>query len=107
FFQAEDGIRAPLVTGVQTCALPISFRQAPNWKIDTHTFVSPGTRLVAEVAKATKRPSAEMDGAPKNKFPGETEESLPCVPPDARSEERRVGRECRGRVRGERERSTE
>src|SRR6266536_4898618 len=26
FFQAEDGIRAPLVTGVQTCALPISRR---------------------------------------------------------------------------------
>src|SRR6266536_1153154 len=24
FFQAEDGIRGPLVTGVQTCALPIS-----------------------------------------------------------------------------------
>src|SRR6266536_2882132 len=24
FFQAEDGIREPLVTGVQTCALPIS-----------------------------------------------------------------------------------
>src|SRR5207247_3626771 len=26
FFQAEDGIRDPLVTGVQTCALPISAR---------------------------------------------------------------------------------
>src|SRR5438105_11231489 len=26
FFQAEDGIRDPLVTGVQTCALPISNR---------------------------------------------------------------------------------
>src|SRR2546425_10757330 len=26
FFQAEDGIRDKLVTGVQTCALPISFR---------------------------------------------------------------------------------
>src|SRR5687767_15379425 len=26
FFQAEDGIRAKLVTGVQTCALPISGR---------------------------------------------------------------------------------
>src|SRR5207247_8359755 len=26
FFQAEDGIRGPLVTGVQTCALPISAR---------------------------------------------------------------------------------
>src|SRR5206468_6301442 len=26
FFQAEDGIRDLIVTGVQTCALPISFR---------------------------------------------------------------------------------
>src|SRR6266849_10812759 len=26
FFQAEDGIRDPLVTGVQTCALPICWR---------------------------------------------------------------------------------
>ena len=25
FFQAEDGIRDTSVTGVQTCALPISF----------------------------------------------------------------------------------
>src|SRR5256885_10968602 len=29
FFQAEDGIRDYKVTGVQTCALPISFSQAP------------------------------------------------------------------------------
>src|SRR5206468_6494710 len=27
FFQAEDGIRDLIVTGVQTCALPISTRQ--------------------------------------------------------------------------------
>ena len=27
FFQAEDGIRDHCVTGVQTCALPISHRQ--------------------------------------------------------------------------------
>src|SRR2546425_8291405 len=26
FFQAEDGIRDKLVTGVQTCALPISYQ---------------------------------------------------------------------------------
>src|SRR6266536_6265025 len=37
FFQAEDGIRDPLVTGVQTCALPISGRrrlvgQTPSWR---------------------------------------------------------------------------
>src|SRR5229473_2437221 len=29
FFQAEDGIRVKLVTGVQTCALPISDRAVP------------------------------------------------------------------------------
>src|SRR2546430_15516879 len=30
FFQAEDGIRDLTVTGVQTCALPISARLDPN-----------------------------------------------------------------------------
>src|SRR5229473_7845772 len=30
FFQAEDGIRDKLVTGVQTCALPISARCPPD-----------------------------------------------------------------------------
>src|SRR2546421_8211140 len=29
FFQAEDGIRDLIVTGVQTCALPISSRRLP------------------------------------------------------------------------------
>src|SRR3989441_12375349 len=31
FFQAEDGIRDKLVTGVQTCALPISFHEGINF----------------------------------------------------------------------------
>src|SRR5882762_2769414 len=30
FFQAEDGIRDSSVTGVQTCALPISFAEEPK-----------------------------------------------------------------------------
>ena len=30
FFQAEDGIRDTSVTGVQTCALPISFLRWPR-----------------------------------------------------------------------------
>src|SRR5229473_641764 len=30
FFQAEDGIRDKLVTGVQTCALPISNSTSPS-----------------------------------------------------------------------------
>src|SRR6266542_3827804 len=33
FFQAEDGIRDATVTGVQTCALPISFKFWPAWHI--------------------------------------------------------------------------
>src|SRR5438105_11448582 len=35
FFQAEDGIRDPLVTGVQTCALPIwgsSATRSTRWR---------------------------------------------------------------------------
>src|SRR5712675_3343770 len=31
FFQAEDGIRDVAVTGVQTCALPISPRRGAGW----------------------------------------------------------------------------
>ena len=31
FFQAEDGIRDDLVTGVQTCALPISNFHQTEW----------------------------------------------------------------------------
>src|SRR5229473_4538701 len=36
FFQAEDGIRDKLVTGVQTCALPISAVLLPLWLRRTH-----------------------------------------------------------------------
>src|SRR5258708_36910188 len=32
FFQAEDGIRDDLVTGVQTCALPISTPTRRSWR---------------------------------------------------------------------------
>src|SRR5438552_13499257 len=37
FFQAEDGIRDDLVTGVQTCALPIS-RKHSRWAIALQVF---------------------------------------------------------------------
>src|SRR2546430_4048053 len=42
FFQAEDGIRDLTVTGVQTCALPISgSSQAPKRKIPASFFLVP------------------------------------------------------------------
>src|SRR5438105_10469227 len=37
FFQAEDGIRDPLVTGVQTCALPISGANAGSVSVQVET----------------------------------------------------------------------
>src|SRR6267143_4277192 len=64
FFQAEDGIRDGTVTGVQTCALPISTMRA------TMGALSDGVR-----SNATQSNSANS----------------------ARSEERRVGKECRSR----------
>src|SRR6266436_7862650 len=37
FFQAEDGIRDVAVTGVQTCALPISYREDSVKAVDALT----------------------------------------------------------------------
>src|SRR2546430_4166931 len=56
FFQAEDGIRDLTVTGVQTCALPIS----PGFTIETSVSAeySGGTNLdglKSEVAQALER----------------------------------------------------
>src|SRR5207247_8093987 len=45
FFQAEDGIRDPLVTGVQTCALPIL--ALPLVRGDVH-LVAQGERDIVE-----------------------------------------------------------
>src|SRR5215203_6404145 len=65
FFQAEGGIRAIGVTGVQTCALPIS--------TPSEGCTSPG-HLVSVL---------EIDGQQ--------------ISQESRSEERRVGKECRSR----------
>src|SRR6185437_1149266 len=48
FFQAEDGIRDKLVTGVQTCALPISATSCSSERIKSHRAaeVRPGRRPV-------------------------------------------------------------
>src|SRR6266545_3623833 len=45
FFLAEDGIRFKLVTGVQTCALPISRRS--RWRCSTLTGSKPSTTATA------------------------------------------------------------
>ena len=48
FFQAEDGIRDTSVTGVQTCALPISTFLYENWiSIDSSPSLLPFNILTA------------------------------------------------------------
>src|SRR5207244_6131718 len=85
FFQAEDGIRDDLVTGVQTCA-----------------FRSPG--IVIGVAERRGRQLELQQAVVALKKIGEIDAARirlrPVADDDAdldRSEERRVGKECRGR----------
>src|SRR5207249_5613043 len=72
FFQAEDGIRDRNVTGVQTCALPISSDP------DNHVAIVSG-----------------RDAGTMEKWFGYLPITL--VAEHGRSEERRVGKECRSR----------
>src|SRR2546427_995259 len=75
FFQAEDGIRDLTVTGVQTCALPIS-----------------SLRVEAELAAAGEQ------RAPQRGHRGRALGVVRAAEAAAqRSEERRVGKECRSR----------
>src|SRR5437762_9069645 len=91
FFQAEDGIRDTSVTGVQTCALPIS---APFDRSGT----SPHKRRPALI---TGLPANET----RNRHPIDTRQergviAAPIADAAVRSEERRVGKEGRGRWAG-------
>src|SRR5438034_10585989 len=67
FFQAEDGIRDHCVTGVQTCALPIYSARQPR---------RPAARSCRKKSLGVRPMSSS--GVARN-----------------RSEERRVGKECR------------
>src|SRR5690606_39618762 len=75
FFQAEDGIRDFHVTGVQTCALPIFEVSGADLSADFHG-----------------RPLADAVLAPTRIY---VKPLLALM--QARSEERRVGKECRAR----------
>src|SRR5690606_41099007 len=84
FFQAEDGIRDFHVTGVQTCALPISFQFAKA----VGPFAN-GEALVLGL----RRNSCEIDHSPRRL--GLMDTSSMVAEPLPRSEERRVGKGAR------------
>src|SRR5437667_2939278 len=86
FFQAEDGIRDRDVTGVQTCALPISFSRGRQSAIaEARALYGMLGRLLFlgvqtnGLATSLTRLRSALLGSPN------------------RSEERRVGKECRSR----------
>src|SRR2546425_5309506 len=87
FFQAEDGIRDKLVTGVQTCALPI-LRLHPG-RAGTWGPILIGAYGLGLILVGVFRTD------PANGFPPGV--TVPTHPSWHRSEERRVGKECRSR----------
>src|SRR2546427_9248004 len=63
FFQAEDGIRDLTVTGVQTCALPISSRRPSPSRFNPSTaapIASPGKSDTQGATRSRSRPSATI-----------------------------------------------
>src|SRR3712207_7572677 len=89
FFQAEDGIRDIGVTGVQTCALPI-------WLCQEHSESSAG-RQQHEVVAAPGDLRLLLQKI-EHMFDILRLRARKSSPPDTcRSEERRVGKECRSR----------
>src|SRR5947209_13390374 len=101
FFQAEDGIRDIGVTGVQTCALPIS----ACGNAAARRAGRRGGGFVRRDARQDLRRAGRYLGFIFNRigFIGEptnpTRRYMACARSFCRSEERRVGEECRSRWR--------
>src|SRR5439155_10805717 len=60
FFQAEDGIRDGHVTGVQTCALPISQRAVQNFPVSGLTMPRPFIGALGLVKQAAVRVNRDL-----------------------------------------------
>src|SRR5206468_7977237 len=88
FFQAEDGIRDLIVTGVQTCALPIS-----DVRFVIHREVPASVEEYYQEAGRAGR-DGEFARAALLYRPAELGRAAFLA---SRSEERRVGKECRSR----------
>src|SRR5689334_24338351 len=87
FFQAEDGIRDGTVTGVQTCALPIFDAGAAQRSFCASLAEALAGRRIPGWARRVIARGLAAD--PARRWP-----SMAAV---VRSEERRVGKECRSR----------
>src|SRR5206468_6390610 len=94
FFQAEDGIRDLIVTGVQTCALPIC--ASCCWNGSTPIGLT-GSRACRNSMTSPPNRTRQRRWPPPyaSDSPGSLGRSARWL--EARLEERRVGEESRGR----------
>src|SRR5256884_5469248 len=91
FFQAEDGIRDVAVTGVQTCALPIFGVTGAAFGILIPYVVQGVLRyFVLRLVFGWQNPWRSI-------YPPVLTAIVAFIPALPRSEERRVGKECRSR----------
>src|SRR5206468_6946916 len=89
FFQAEDGIRDLIVTGVQTCALPILAPGGSFTFTETRTLLSSDPKPLTNSAEGIFTLAQNL-GNFSNR-----------IHAPSRSEERRVGKECKSRWSGD------
>src|SRR5438128_5464652 len=98
FFQAEDGIRYATVTGVQTCALPISTSACSRRHRDERRREQALVGRAELVEGGTGRDQQQPGPTDGARLPGRPEvPAREVADDDKRSEERRVGKEWRAR----------
>src|SRR5215216_1428907 len=104
FFQAEDGIRDDLVTGVQTCALPISRRPGAVQRAARRADRRPRAAARApglDPGPPRRGPVRALAGSPRLH---ERPQLRARLPPRDRHDARRVRRGRAGRTRADRAR---
>src|SRR5205807_4634168 len=97
FFQAEDGIRDYKVTGVQTCALPILQQSVQVNRHSKERSILRTPALASYLGGYLGRPEAGCTCPPLRKSRKFSTKSANPARDVKRSEERRVGKECRSR----------
>src|SRR5205823_6771100 len=96
FFQAEDGIRDKLVTGVQTCALPISLL-CHHLPISLSSDMADAARTITMMPTAMQFAAGSAAVSKPSANGAMTSQAPASAVTHSRSEERRVGKEWRVR----------
>src|SRR5204862_5387005 len=97
FFQAEDGIRDLYVTGVQTCALPISDALSSFHLDRDRTADEVDAAVPEQKVRSLRMKTRQSIGVCHQRIVGNVLSTMSQDEGGGRSEERRVGKEGRSR----------